>query len=100
MLTKEGKETKKAKGVIRSVVSNSLAHSDYKRIYESLRGKDDDDDGPTQSKVMRVMQSRIGSINHQLHTITTSKVALSAQEDKRAWTSQNESLPYGHYKLH
>ena len=104
MLTKEGKETKKAKGVIRSVVSNSLAHSDYKRIYESLSGKDDDDDdddddGPTQSKVMRVMQSRIGSINHQLHTITTSKVALSAQEDKRAWTSQNESLPYGHYKL-
>ena len=98
-LLKVGDEaSKKAKGVVRNIVSNKLMHCDYKRIYESLYDRDDDD-GEPQPKVMRVDQRRIGSSNHQLYTMAHSKVALSATDDKRHWTSPNSSLPYGHHAI-
>ena len=99
LLTITDEASKKAKGVVRSIVSNHLVHSDYKRIYESLFEQEDDDDGQPTPKVMRVDQKRIGSTNHQLYTMASSKVALSAVDDKRHWTSPNSSLPYGHFSL-
>ena len=103
LLSDKNVASKKAKGVVRSVVSNEITHRDYKRIYESTLPtvEEEEEDGPSQpSKVMRVTQSRIGSVNHQLYTITTTKVALSAKDDKRCWLSANKSLPYGHHSIH
>ena len=34
-----------------------------------------------------------------MYNIAEEKVALSHADDKRAWLSNNFSLPYGHYKI-
>ena len=98
MLTVAHESVRKAKGVARYTVSKKLTHDNYKRIYESLY--EEDDDGQPNPKVMRLEQRRIGAINHQLFTISNNKIALSAVDDKRMWTTPNSSLPYGHFSLH
>ena len=42
---------------------------------------------------------RMQSFKHVIFNINQDKVALSFFENKRAWTGDNESLPYGHYLL-
>jgi hypothetical protein len=86
VLTEGGKAHKRAKGIQRSVVSQSIVHEDYaevfncaKEIYREVRG-----------------------FRSQLHTITTTiqrKKALSLWEDKRAWVTHNTSHAFGHYSF-
>ena len=45
------------------------------------------------------MTRRIANLKHELYTVKTQKRSLSFWEDKRAWVSINESLPYGHFLL-
>ena len=95
--TDQDDEIKKAKGVTYKTVKDSLAHEHYLHMYYAYDPKADDDeyDGmPT--KRFCVEQTTIRSINHQLKTVTASKVALSCMDDKRLWIDANTSLPYGH----
>ena len=46
-----------------------------------------------------VKQRRIGSQQHQLYTMATTKLALSCADDKRSWIAHNSSLAYGHHRL-
>ena len=48
---------------------------------------------------------RMQSIGHVMYNVEHQKIALSYADDKRAWYSNNFSLPYGHcddkwYKAH
>ena len=102
LLAADDANVKKAKGVSGYTVREVLKHQDYKRVYESLDSNisiiSGSGSGIDNSKVY-AKQARIGSSNHQLYTMTSSKLALSAVDDKRYWVEQNKSLPYGHYKL-
>ena len=46
--------------------------------------------------LIRTPNYRIGSINHQLYTIETNKIALTAFCDKRYYIDSIHSLPFGH----
>ena len=72
---------RKAKGIKKSIVKQ-YDHSDYARV---LR---DNIEMTAQATLLR-------SINHQIFTIRQSKRSLGSWEDKRNWTSQNESQPFG-----
>jgi hypothetical protein len=86
ILLESDKAKKRAKGVQRHVVVNTLTHVDYRKAFE---GKD----------ALSCKTRRIGSIHHQLFTLSHTKLALSSFEDKRTWVTANESLPYGHHTL-
>ena len=77
---------RRAKGVQRAVLRNKIRHDDYVRAWR-------------ESTETRHTQRRIGSQLHQLYTYTYSKRTLSYFEDKRYWTADNESLPYGHHSI-
>jgi hypothetical protein len=80
------KEKKRAKGVQRHVVESKIKHIDYKIAYEE--------------KVALYRETRrIGSVRHQLYTLSQRKLSLSSFEDKRTWVTANESRPYGHHTL-
>ena len=79
-------DTNKAKGVQRHVITNVITHDDYKTAL-----------GDTAA--LHVGTRRIGSLQHQLYTLSQSKLALGSFEDKRTWVAPNESLPYGHHSL-
>ena len=84
-LLTDSNEIKKAKGV--NLKGTDLTHATYKAVYKKGLQK-------------RVLQYRIGTSNHQLYTFRVNKLALTCNDDKRAWISRNESLAYGHYRLH
>ena len=86
MKYEDGSETKRAKGVRRPTVKQSIHHIDYKKAYEEQR-------------IFSFDQMRIRSNLHHMETIVYNKKSLSFFEDKRCWLSLNESLPYGHYSL-
>ena len=46
--------------------------------------------------LIRMPNNRIGSINHQLYTIETNKIALTAFCDKRYYVDSIHLLPFGH----
>src|SRR3981189_1264592 len=81
----EGGDKHKAKGVGRRVTA-TLTHDDYKQRYL------------TRTELVKNVK-RMQSFNHVIFNITQAKVALSFMDNKRAWLSANDSLPYGHYKL-
>ena len=74
----------KSKGI--NLKQTCIRHEDYVQCYENGSEK-------------RLEQSRIGSVNHQLYTIRTTKKALDPFDDKRCWIDQNISVAYGHYSL-
>ena len=80
-------ESKKAKGVVSSVVKKDLKFQTYKDILESS--------GKMYSK-MKVIRSQ----KHQMYTMEINKVSLSAYDDKR-WIKNDgiSSYAYGHYKI-
>ena len=84
MLRNDKKAVMKSKGI--TLKQTTIRHEDY--VESFLTGKE-----------RRLEQSRIGSINHQLYTIKSTKKALDPFDDKRMWIDQNNSLAYGHYKL-
>jgi len=93
---------RRAKGVQRQILKNEIHHEDYMAMYQRFGDIFHlaDNDNPlfiNQPLVKR--QRRFGSDKHQLFTYETNKVTLSCRDNKRQWISQNESLPFGHYKL-
>ena len=83
----EGEESKKCKGVKKSVVKKSITHEDYKKCLltgnEQLR-----------------KQNIIRSYKHEVYTEEVNKVALSASDDKRYILEDGiNTLALGHYKI-
>ena len=83
----EGEESKKCKGVKKSVVKKSITHEDYKKCL--LTGKEQ----------LR-KQNIIRSYKHEVYTEEVNKVALSANDDKRYILEDGiNTLALGHYKI-
>ena len=80
----EGQQKLSAKGVSR-YAQNSLKHDVYKHVISS-------------SNIVKTNNVRIGANRHQLETISTNKVSLSAFDDKRYILENGiDTLPFGHY---
>ena len=74
----------RAKGIKRTAVKK-FTHEMYKEIFLN-------------ETEIAVNYKNLVCKNHVVSTNTINKRALSFWEDKRAWQSNNYSLPYGHYK--
>ena len=85
MVTFEGIHKKTAKG-IQFCVRNQPTHGQYIQVWQE------------QLELVRVVH-RFQSTNNVIHTIKQRKWALSATDTKRAWVNNNDSLPYGHWRL-
>ena len=82
-----GEESKKCKGVKKSVVKKSITHEDYKRCLT---------DQKPQLRKMNVIRS----YKHDIFTEEVNKVALSANDDKRHILENGiDTLALGHYKI-
>ncbi len=80
------KQKQSAKGVTKFAQRN-LTHKKYKETLLT-RG------------VVRSNNTRIHSVNHNIHTIAVNKVSLSAYDNKRFIMSNGvDTLPFGHYSL-
>ena len=83
----EGEESKKCKGVKKSVVKKSITHEDYKTCLT------------TGNEQLR-KQNIIRSYKHEVYTEEVNKVALSASDDKRYILEDGiNTLALGHYKI-
>ena len=83
----EGEESKKCKGVKKSVVKKSITHEDYKKCLT---------DQKPQLRKMNVIRSR----KHNVFTEEVNKVALSANDDKRYILEDGiNTLALGHYRI-
>ena len=83
----DGKESKKCKGVKKSVVKKSITHEDYKTCL-------------TTGKEQLRKQNIIRSYKHEVYTEEVNKIALSASDDKRYILEDGIStLALGHYKI-
>ena len=83
----EGEESKKCKGVKKSVVKKSITHEDYKKCLT---------DQKPQLRKMNVIRS----YKHDIFTEEVNKVALSANDDKRYILEDGiNTLPLGHYRI-
>ena len=83
----EGEETKKCKGVKKSVVKKSIAHEDYKTCLFT---------GKEQIRKMNVIRS----YNHEVYTEEVNKVALCSDDDKRyILENQINTLAWGHHTI-
>ena len=84
----EGKEEKKCKGVKKSEVKKKITQDDYKEHLSS---------GNIQMRSMNVVSSHV----HEVFTEKTSKLALSANDDKRKIKEYKIStFAHVHYQLH
>ena len=82
----EGEESKKCKGVKKSVVKKSIAHEDYKK--RLFTGKE-------QLRKMNVIRSHI----HEVYTEEVNKIALCPSGDKRHILEDGvHTLALGHYR--
>ena len=78
----EGEESKKCKGVKKSVVKKSITHEDYT--------------GKEQLRKMNVIRSHM----HEIYTEEVNKIALSPSDDKRhILEDQVYTLALGHYRI-
>ena len=83
----EGEESKKCKGVKKSVVKNSITHEDYKKCL--LTGKE-------QLRKMNVIRSHM----HEVYTEEVNKIALCPSDDKRHILEDGvHTLTLGHYRI-
>ena len=83
----EGEESKKCKGVKKSVVKKNITHEDYKTCL-------------TTGKEQLRKQNIIRSYKHEVYTEEVNKVALSANDDKRYILEDGIStLALRHYKI-
>ena len=82
----EGEESKKCKGVKKSVVKKSITHEDYIKCLFT---------GKNQLCKMNVIRS----YRHEVYTEEVNKVALCPSDDKRyILEDQMHTLALGHYK--
>ena len=83
----EGEESKKCKGVKKSVIKKSIAHEDYKKCLFT---------GKEQLRRMNVIRSH----KHEIYTEEINKIALSSSDDKRHILDDGvHTLALGHYKI-
>ena len=83
----EGKESKKCKGVKKSVVKKSITHEDYKKCLFT---------GDVQLREMSVIRS----YKHVIYTEVVDKIVLCSRNDKRyLQEGQTDTLALGHYKI-
>ena len=83
----EGEESKKCKGVKKSVVKKSITHEDYKKCLT---------DRKPQLRKMNVIRS----YKHNVFTEEVNKVALSANDDKKYILEDGiNTLALGHYRI-
>ena len=83
----EGEESKKCKGVKKSVVKKSITHEDYKKCLTNRK---------PQLRKMNVIRS----YKHDVFTEEVNKVALSTNDDKRHILEDGiNTLALGHYKI-
>ena len=84
----EGEESKKCKGVKKSVVKKSIRHEDYKKKC-LFTGKE-------QLRKMNVIRSH----KHEIYTEEVNKVALCSNDDKRYILEDGvHTLALGHYRI-
>ena len=83
----EGEETKKCKGIKKSVVKKSIAHEDYKTCFFT---------GKEQMRKMNVIRS----YNHEVYTEEVNKIALCSDDNKRyILENQINTLAWGHHTI-
>lgn len=82
----DGEESKRAKGVRRATVKQTINHLHYKKAFREQQS-------------LSFKQRRIASKLHHMQTLTYNKRSLSFFDDKRCWVRLNKSLPFGHYQL-
>ena len=83
----EGEESKKCKGVKKSVVKKSIAHENYKKCLFTGKG---------QLRKMNV----ITSYKHEVYTEEIKKIALSPDDDKKHMLDDGvHTLALEHYKI-
>ena len=84
-LMEEEEEEKKYKGIKKNVIKIYITFQDYKDCLF---------DEEEQTREMNLITRK----EHELYTVTTQKIALSAQDDKRiVMGNKIDTLPYGHY---
>ena len=76
-------DKRKSKGVAKRKIA-LLVHDDYKKVFCN------------QCEISTNCR-RMQSIKHIVYNVNQYKIALSYADDKRAWFSNNFSLPYGHW---
>ena len=83
----EGEESKKCKGVKKSVVKKSITHEDYKKCLFT---------GKEQLRRMNVIRSH----KHEIYTEEVNKEALCPNDDKRHILEDGvHTLALGHYRI-
>ena len=83
----EGEESKKCKGVKKSVVKKSITHEDYKNCLFT---------GKEQLRKMNVIRS----YKHEVYTEEVNKIALCSDDDKRyIQKGQTDTLALWHYRI-
>ena len=83
----EGKESKKCKGVKKSVVNKSITHEDYKNCLFT---------GKEQLRKMNVIRS----YKHEVYTEVVNKIALCCGDDKRyIQEGLTDTLALWHYRI-
>ena len=83
----EGEESKKCKGIKKSVVKKSITHEDYKNCLFT---------GKQKYQRMNVMRS----YGHDVYTEEVNKIALCPDDDKRhIIEGQTDTLALGHYRI-
>ena len=83
----EGEESKKCKGVKKSVVKKSITHEDYKKCLFT---------GKRQLRKMNIIRSHM----HEVYTEEVNKVALCSDDDKRYILEDGiDTLALGHYRI-
>ena len=83
----EGEESKKCKGVKKSVVKKSIAHGDYKKCLFT---------GKEQLRKMNIVRS----YKHEVYTEEVNKIALCPSDDKRHILEDGvHTLALGHYMI-
>ena len=88
--TDDEKESKKAKGIKRSVVKNELKFNDYKR---SLFGE-------VKSDIQQIVKfNTIRSYKHDVYSISQTKIGLCSFDDKRYLLDNVNTLAYGNYRI-
>jgi hypothetical protein len=89
-VTDDQKESKKAKGIKRSVVKNELKFKDYKR---SLFGE-------VKSDIQQIVKfNTIRSYKHDVYSISQTKIGLCSFDDKRYLLDNVSTLAYGNYRI-
>ena len=83
----KGEESKKCKGIKKSVIKKSITHEDYKTCLFT---------GKEQLRKMNVIRS----YDHEIYMEEVNKVALSTDDDKRYILEDGiHTLAWGHYKI-